>query len=150
MSRGIYKMCIISWKQKCHRNYYFGAEILSIVPLNLLEKNLACILLSILTNYNLSLYIKCRFLEICLSFFVIFHWYGDINIAGEGCKFWPMLARHSWPLSSEGSSDVHIYCRALSNGAVNTCFYDIGLSRLGFEHQTFRLPGERLGWLCTK
>ena len=27
--------------------------------------------------------------------------------------------------------------------AVTTCFYDLGLSRLGFEHKTFRLRGER-------
>ena len=30
-----------------------------------------------------------------------------------------------------------------SNGAVTACFYDLGLSRLEFEHPTFRLQGER-------
>ena len=74
--------------------------------------------------------------------------------------------RHSWPLSSEGSSachtycdtghpfimdnslssprtrDTHTYCRAFSSGAVTTCFYDLGLSRLGFEHPTYRLRGQ--------
>ena len=30
-----------------------------------------------------------------------------------------------------------------SCGAVITCFYDLGLSRLGFENPTFRLRGER-------
>ena len=35
------------------------------------------------------------------------------------------------------------YCRAFGRGAVSTCFYDFGLSRLGFEHPTFRLGGER-------
>ena len=29
--------------------------------------------------------------------------------------------------------------RALSNGTVTTRLYDIGLSRLGFEHPTFRI-----------
>ena len=35
------------------------------------------------------------------------------------------------------------YCRALGSAAVTTCFYDLVLSRLGFEHQTFRLRGQR-------
>ena len=39
--------------------------------------------------------------------------------------------------------DTHTYCQAFSRGAVTTCFYDLGLSRLGFEHPTFRLRGER-------
>ena len=33
----------------------------------------------------------------------------------------------------------HTYCRAFSGVAVTTCFYDLGLLRLGFEHPTFRL-----------
>ena len=32
---------------------------------------------------------------------------------------------------------------ALGSGGVTTCFYDLGLSRLGIEHPTFRLQGER-------
>ena len=39
--------------------------------------------------------------------------------------------------------DTHTYCRALSSGAVTTCFYDLGLSHLGFEHPTFQLRGQR-------
>ena len=39
--------------------------------------------------------------------------------------------------------DTHTYCRALSSGAVATCFYDLCLSRLKIEHQTFRLRGKR-------
>ena len=37
----------------------------------------------------------------------------------------------------------HTYCWAFSWGAVTTCFYDLCLSRLGFEHPTVRLRGER-------
>ena len=59
--------------------------------------------------------------------------------------------RHSWPLSSEGSIACHIYCdtghpfimfisyiycRSFSSGAVTSCFYDLGLLRLGIEHPT--------------
>ena len=33
--------------------------------------------------------------------------------------------------------------RALSSGAVTTCFYDSGLSWLGFEQPTFHLQGPR-------
>ena len=95
-----------------------------------------------------------------LSHWGIFHSFGDVT--GEGLQILA-FARHSWLLSSEGSLAYHTYCdtgypfimvisedpwqhtygRALSSGAVTTCFYDLGLSRLGFEHRTFRLRGER-------
>ena len=72
-------------------------------------------------------------------------------------------ARDSWPLTSECSLACHTYCDAasvynghlresmtptpiakrFSRGAAMTCFYDLGLSRLGFEYPTFRLRGER-------
>ena len=41
------------------------------------------------------------------------------------------------------TSDTHTYCRAFSSGAVTSCFYDYGLSRLGFKRPTFRLRGQR-------
>ena len=39
----------------------------------------------------------------------IFHSYGDITIASEGLQILT-YARHSWPLSSEGSLACHTYC----------------------------------------
>ena len=93
----------------------------------------------------------------------------------KGCKFWPMLGNHGhWAVrilyratptethgirlywSSPRTRDTHTYCRTLSSGAVTTCFYDSGLSRLGFEHPTFRLrsllptapPPRFLGFVC--
>ena len=33
--------------------------------------------------------------------------------------------------------------REFGTGAVTTCFHDLGLSRLGFEHQTLSMRGER-------
>ena len=91
----------------------------------------------------------------------IFHSYGDDAIAVEGLQILT-FDRHSWPLSSEGSlacrtncdagihlywsyprtRDTHTFCRAFSSGAVTTCFYDLCLFRLGFEHPTFRLRGQ--------
>ena len=44
--------------------------------------------------------------------------------------------------SSPRTSDTHAYCRAFGSGAFTTFFNDLGLSRLGFEHPTFRLKGE--------
>ena len=35
-------------------------------------------------------------------------------------------------------------CRAFGSGTVTSCFYDLGLLRLGFEHPTFCMPGENL------
>ena len=50
---------------------------------------------------------------VCLLSFLshsrIFHSYGDISIAGEGLQILT-YARHSWPLSSEGSLACHTYC----------------------------------------
>ena len=88
----------------------------------------------------------------------IFHSYGDITVTSEGLQTL-IYARHSWPLTSEGSlachtfcdtahpfimvisedTDNHTYCWAFGSGAVTTCFCDLGLSRLGFEHPNFRL-----------
>ena len=39
----------------------------------------------------------------------IFHLYGDVTITGEGLQILNN-ARHSWPLSSEGSLACHTYC----------------------------------------
>ena len=65
---------------------------------------------------------------------------------------------HVWPLSSKGSLECHTYCdtghpfimvifedpwHSHQWRAVTTCFYYLGLSRLGFEHPTFRLQDER-------
>ena len=59
-------------------------------------------------------------------------------------------ARHSWPLSSEGSvacrtvtwGITHTYCRAFSSGTVTTYFL-IWSVVAGFENPTLRLQGER-------
>ena len=71
------------------------------------------------------------------------------------------FVRLSWPLSHEGSLACHTYydtghsfimvisedpwrdTRAFSSGTVTTCFYDLGLSRLGFKRPTFRLRVQR-------
>ena len=45
----------------------------------------------------------------------------------EGFKFWTMLSTHvNWGVT----------LTAFSNRAVTTCFYDLGLSRLGIKHPT--------------
>ena len=40
---------------------------------------------------------------------IIFHSYGDVTFASEGLQILT-YARHSWPLSSEGSLAWHTYC----------------------------------------
>ena len=80
-------------------------------------------------------------------------------MAIEQCRFLsaPHLLWHGASvyngLASARTRDTHTYCRAFSSGAVATCFYDLGLSRLGFEHPMFRLRGKhsnplrhRRGW----
>ena len=84
----------------------------------------------------------------------IFHSYGDVTISGEGLQFL-IYARHSWPLSSEGSLSCHTYCArghpfswsspmaAFSNGVFTTCFTTL---QQGFEYPTFHLRGELCAW----
>ena len=53
-----------------------------------------------------------RFLFVCLnlsSHSRLFHSYGDVTITGEGLQILT-FARHSWPLSSEGSLACKTYC----------------------------------------
>ena len=47
-------------------------------------------------------------LFVCLEFFVLLENFGDVTIAGEGLQILT-YARHSWPLSSEGSLACHTY-----------------------------------------
>ena len=42
-----------------------------------------------------------------------------------------------------GLYDTHICCQAFDSRTVTTCFYDLGLSRLGFQHPSFRMRGKR-------
>ena len=51
------------------------------------------------------------------------------------------LLWHGASWSSPRICDTHpkMYCRAFGSGAVTICFYDLSLSRMGFEHPTFRL-----------
>ena len=44
--------------------------------------------------------------------------------------------------SSPRTPDTHTFFQAFGSGAVTNCLKDLGLSRLGFEHPTFRLRGE--------
>ena len=39
--------------------------------------------------------------------------------------------------------DTYTYCRVFGRGAVSTCIYDLGLSRLEFEQPTFRMQTQR-------
>ena len=63
---------------------------------------------------------------------------------------WGFLACHTYydtghPFIMVISEDLwhsHLLPR-FSSGAVTTCFYDLGLSRLEFEYPTFRLLGQR-------
>ena len=90
----------------------------------------------------------------------ISHSCGEITIGRKGLQF-SIYARYSWALSSKGSLPCHTYCdrgirlqwssprtrdtqtfcRVFGSGTVTTCFLDSGVSRLGFDHPTFR--GER-------
>ena len=107
--------------------------------------------------YNLNLSV-CLFVWSFSSHSRIFHSHGDVTVTVKGCKSWPMLGTYGqWAVkvlqratstitreirlkwSSPRTSDAHNSCRAFMSGAVTTCFYDLSLSQLGFEHPIFCL-----------
>ena len=118
---------------------------------------------------NVQPYLNSTFLFVCLFAWVffsshsrIFHSYGKSQLPVKGFRFdlySTFMAIEQWGFISmphllwHGSSvkndhlrkprDTHTSCRAFSCGAVTTSFYDLGLSRLGLKHPTFRLRGER-------
>ena len=56
---------------------------------------------------------------------------------------------HPFKWSSLRTRDTRTFCRAFGNWAltsccVTTCFYDLGLSGLGFVHTTIRMRGDTL------
>ena len=123
-------------------------------------------------------WVFCLFVWCFSSQSRIFHSYGDVTLPANGCKFWPILGTYDhWAVIKgyyqviKGYSTCHTYCdtghpfkmvisedprtrdtrtccRAFINEAVNTCLNDLGFSRLGFEHPTFNLRGERFSPLC--
>ena len=57
----------------------------------------------------------------------------------KGCKFNLFSAHLLWNGASVYNGHLRglvTYCRAFGSWAVTVCFYDLGLSRLGFEHST--------------
>ena len=79
--------------------------------------------------------------DLYLAFMVIEQWGFYIDKLWHCDKWYPIRM-----VISE-DRDTHTCCRAFGSGAVTTCFYDLGLSRLGFEHLTFYIRGERSNWL---
>ena len=108
--------------------------------------------------YSLS----CLFVSSFSSTMMIFQAYEDVTIIGEKLQILT-YTRHLWPLNSKVSLAWHTYCGTgypfiivtfvnpwhshllpnVVSGAVTTCFNDLGLSRLGFEHLIY-LRGECL------
>ena len=100
-------------------------------------------------RYSKSLCIK---LFVCFGFFCPTP-YGDVAINDERMQILT-YTRHSWPFFSmnwncdTGHPVITVIsgdssCQAFISGAVTTWFKDVCLSRLGFEHTTFRMWVER-------
>ena len=70
----------------------------------------------------------------------IVHSYGDVTIRAANFVLYMLVTHGHWAVRVH---DTHTYCWAFSSGAVTTCFYDLVLSWLNFEHPTFRMRGER-------
>ena len=96
---------------------------------------------------NFSLVWKCRHYrwsasksDICAALMAIKKW-GLISVPQLYCD-----KGHPFKWSSLRTRDTRTFCWAFGNWAltsccVTTCFYDLGLMVLGFEHLTFPLRG---------
>ena len=103
---------------------------------------------------------KPKSLFVCMgstSLSRIFHSYGDVTITGEGLQICT-YARHSWSLSSEGSSAGHTFCDtghpfimvisedhwhlspSFGSGAVTTHYLLFRLESVAVKVQTPSLP----------
>ena len=72
-------------------------------------------------------------------------------LVAKDCTIWPMLGTYgrlsvrvpnACNFCVKGHPFImikHTLCRAFGSGAVNTCFKDLGLSRMGFELPTLHL-----------
>ena len=110
-----------------------------------------------MTQDSVVVHLFCNCPGRCLgSHSRIFYSYGDITslqiltfvrnswpFKQRGFLSMPRLLWHPFIMVISKARDTHTCCRAIGSGAVTTCFYDWGLSRLGFEHSTFRMRGER-------
>ena len=104
---------------------------------------------------------------VCLGFFVPLenhsliwrHHHYRFDLCSAPYVQWAVrVLKHATPItvtrgvrllwSSPICRDTHTYCREFGYGAVTTCFYDLGPSRLGFEHLTLHLRGELSSQLC--
>ena len=101
------------------------------------------------------------------SYSRIFHPYKDATITGTGLQiltfawhFRPVCnagsfacytdcdTGHPFIRSSPGTRDTPIYCQAFCSGAVTTCFYDLGLPRLGFDYTIIPIVLQRAKETC--
>ena len=93
----------------------------------------------------------------------IFHSYEDVTVSSVGLQI--LTYRYTWHLwqfsvphllwhrtsiynGHLGGHMTHTQCQAFRKGTLTTCFNDIGLSRLGFEHPTFCMRGRCSDPLC--
>ena len=71
------------------------------------------------------------------SFPVFWHLLGNFSVIEQWRSTTTVTRGIRWKCSSPMTCDTYTYLRVFGSGAVTTCFYDMGLSLLGFEHPTF-------------
>ena len=97
-------------------------------------------------HFSIYLWIKLhKFRFVCGFFFAPIEKVSIIyKLTGEGVQVLT-YARHSWPLSSEGSLSCHIYCDWMYNGhfrglvTLTHIAELVAVSVLEFEHPTFHM-----------
>ena len=140
-----------SWEIKVFKNI---TELTTLSQIAIYASNIHCICTC--TCMCRCLLFVCLFVWSFSSHSTFFHSYGDVTISGEGQQLF-IYARHSWPLSSDGSLQLW-HGASVYNGHLNgpvtltliaevlavglsLPFFRLGLAVLGFEHPTFRMRG---------
>ena len=104
--------------------------------------------IQVITNWLKSmqypkLQIVCFF--VCLIFFVQLE---NFSLIWRRRLLWSLSSEGSLNFCDTGQSsprtrDIRTYCRSFGTWTVTTCFYDLCLSQLIFEHPTIHLRGKR-------
>ena len=99
------------------------------------KPSFVCVFLVPLKNF--SLIWRCHCIQCRAANF-------DLLVYGHWWPFsMPHLLWHGTSIYNGhlGGHMTHTQCQAFPKGTLTTCFNDIGLSRLGFEHPTFCMRG---------
>ena len=134
------------WKQETFPSYTnFATDFIFSTNLYRHQYDIKCI------PQNIESKLKQQFKCLIMKDRFFLRWMPNLLISPKPWDTNLVVSLFVWFFLSHSSRtrDTHNYGWVLSSGAVITCFYDLSLSRMGFEHQTFRYEANALAQCAT-